>query len=88
MLLNNNGGAIFDMLPQKSADSYFERLFLTPQDVDFAAMAAAFGVPYAKVTSLNTFDQAYRASLDVAGISLVEVPMPLSGVKERYGTYW
>ena len=88
VLLNNNGGAIFDMLPQKSADSYFERLFLTPQDVDFAAMAAAFGVPYAKVTSLNAFDQAYRASLDVAGISLVEVPMPLSGVKERYGTYW
>ena len=88
VLLNNNGGAIFDMLPQKSADSYFERLFLTPQDVDFAAAAATFGVPYAKTTSLEAFDQAYRASLDVAGISLIEVPVPLSGVKERYGTYW
>ncbi len=88
VLLNNNGGAIFDMLPQKSADDYFERLFLTPQDVDFAAAAAAFGVPYAKATSLTAFDQAYRSSLKVAGISLIEVPVPLSGVKQRYGTYW
>lgn len=30
VLLNNNGGAIFDMLPQASADPYFERLFLAP----------------------------------------------------------
>lgn len=88
VLLNNNGGAIFDMLPQKSADDYFERLFLTPQDIDFAAAAAAFGVPYAKATSLTAFDQAYRSSLKVAGISLIEVPVPLSGVKQRYGTYW
>ncbi len=88
VLLNNNGGAIFDMLPQKSADDYFERLFLTPQDIDFAAAADAFGVPYAKATSLTAFDQAYRSSLKVAGISLIEVPVPLSGVKQRYGTYW
>ncbi len=88
VLLNNNGGAIFDMLPQKSQDDYFERLFLTPQDVDFAQASAAFGVPYAKVGSVEAFDQAYRESLDVAGISLIEVPVPLSGVTQRYGAYW
>ncbi len=88
VLLNNNGGAIFDMLPQKSQDDYFERLFLTPQDVDFAQASAAFGVPYAKVSSVEAFDQAYRESLDVAGISLIEVPVPLSGVTQRYGAYW
>lgn len=88
VLLNNNGGGIFDMLPQKSADPYFERLFLTPQDVDFGAAAAAFGVPYARAASVGAFDEAYRAALDVPGISLIEVPVPLSGVRERYGAYW
>ncbi len=88
VLLNNNGGAIFDMLPQKSQDAYFERLFLTPQDVDFAQAAAAFGVPYVKAPSIKAFDQAYQESLDVAGISLIEVPVPLSGVTQRYGAYW
>ena len=88
VLLNNNGGAIFDMLPQKSQEAYFERLFLTPQDVDFQAAVAAFGVPYSKTATLAEFDRAYRASLDVPGISFIEVPVPLQGLRERYAKYW
>ena len=88
VLLNNNGGAIFDMLPQKSQEAYFERLFLTPQDVDFQAAVAAFGVPYSKTATLAEFDRAYRASLNVPGISFIEVPVPLQGLRERYADYW
>ena len=88
VLLNNNGGAIFDMLPQKSQEAYFERLFLTPQDVDFQAAVAAFGVPYSKTATLAEFDRAYRASLGVPGISFIEVPVPLQGLRERYADYW
>ena len=88
VLLNNNGGAIFDMLPQKSQEAYFERLFLTPQDVDFQAAVAAFGVPYSKTATLAEFDRAYCASLDVPGISFIEVPVPLQGLRERYADYW
>ena len=88
VLLNNNGGAIFDMLPQKSQEAYFERLFLTPQDVDFQAAVAAFGVPYSKTATLAEFDRAYRASLDVPDISFIEVPVPLQGLHERYARYW
>ena len=88
VLLNNNGGAIFDMLPQKSQEAYFERLFLTPQDVDFQAAVAAFGVPCSKTATLAEFDRAYRASLDVPGISFIEVPVPLQGLLERYADYW
>ena len=88
VLLNNNGGGIFDMLPQKSEDPYFERLFLTPQDVDFRAAAQAFGVPYRRADTVPAFDEAYRALLGTPGISLVEVRVPLSGLKDRYAPYW
>ena len=88
VLLNNNGGGIFDMLPQKSEDPYFERLFLTPQDVDFRAAAQAFGVPYRRADTVPAFDEAYRALLGTPGISLVEVRVPLSGLKDRYASYW
>lgn len=88
VLLNNNGGGIFDMLPQKSEDPYFERLFLTPQDVDFQAAAQAFGVPYRAAGTVEAFDEAYRAALGVPGISLIEVRVPLVGLKERYAPYW
>jgi 2-succinyl-5-enolpyruvyl-6-hydroxy-3-cyclohexene-1-carboxylate synthase len=86
--LNNNGGAIFDMLPQQSDDPYFERLFLTPQQVDFGPIAQGFGVPYAQAATVEDFAAAYRAAQDVRGISLIEVKLPLRGVKERYAPYW
>lgn len=88
VLLNNNGGAIFDMLPQCSDDPYFERLFLTPQDVDFQAAAQAFDVPSWLVESVEDFEAAYRQALAKPGLSLVEVKLPLRGVKERYRPYW
>ncbi len=88
VLLNNNGGGIFDMLPQKSQDPYFERLFLTPQDVDFEAAARAFEVPYARVETVADFDSAYCGLLGRPGISLLEVRVPLVGLKERYQPYW
>ena len=87
VMLNNNGGAIFDMLPQASDEDYFERLFLVPQDVDFEAAVAAFGVPYEKVSTVADFASAYEAALAEPGINFIEVTVPLRGVRERYAAY-
>lgn len=87
VLLNNNGGAIFDMLPQASDEPYFERLFLAPQDVDFQAAADAFMVPSARVSTVEEFREAYAGFLGNPGINLIEVQLPLRGVKERYAPY-
>ena len=87
VLLNNNGGAIFDMLPQKSDDAYFERLFLVPQDVRFEDAARAFDVPYRSAESVAAFRHAYGDALGTPGISLIEVKLPLAGVTERYAPY-
>ncbi len=87
VLLNNNGGAIFDMLPQRSDDPYFERLFLTPQKVDFLAAAQSFGVPAKRAATPQGFRELCREFMGKPGISLIEVPLPLAGVKERYGRF-
>lgn len=87
VLLNNNGGAIFDMLPQASDEPYFERLFLAPQDVRFTEAAAAFGVPSASVHTVGAFRSAYQNFLGTPGISLIEVSLPLRGVRDRYAPY-
>lgn len=88
VLLNNDGGAIFDMLPQASGEPYFERLFLTPQNVDFEHAGKAFHVPYRRANSADELRRCYRESLDEPGISLVEVRTPLRGLKERLGGFW
>ena len=87
VLMNNNGGAIFDMLPQKSEEPYFERLFLTPQNVNFRLAAEAFGVPYHKATTPEMFERALSTSLATPGIDLIEIPLPLEGVRARYNRF-
>lgn len=87
VLLNNHGGGIFDMLPQKSEDDYFERLFLTPEHADFGQVAAAFDVPYARVVNVADFKTAFAAFSGRPGVSLLEVEVPLEGLKERYAPY-
>ena len=87
VLLNNQGGAIFDMLPQQSDEPYFERLFLTPQKVDFCKAAEAFGVKTKKINSVEELRSTLHDLWGVPGITLVEIPCPLRGVKQRYGKY-
>ncbi|MEG0620289.1 MAG: 2-succinyl-5-enolpyruvyl-6-hydroxy-3-cyclohexene-1-carboxylic-acid synthase [Raoultibacter sp.] len=87
VLLNNQGGGIFDTLPQKSDEDYFERLFITPQTLDFAAIAAGFHIPHAAVETTAQLEQAYAQATAVPGISLIEIAVPLSGVAQRYAPY-
>lgn len=86
--LNNGGGGIFDMLPQRSSEPYFERLFLTPHNTDFSGLAHLFGIDYAAVNTVSDFESVYSAALGREGISLIDVCVPLAGVPERYARFW
>lgn len=87
VLLNNQGGAIFDMLPQKSDEAYFERLFLTPHETNFEAAAQAFALDYVQVHSAIECAGALAKSYTHPGITLIEVFLPLEGVTDRYDAY-
>jgi 2-succinyl-5-enolpyruvyl-6-hydroxy-3-cyclohexene-1-carboxylate synthase len=46
VLINNNGGGIFEMLPISKFDPPFEEFFATPQDVNFAHLCITYGVEH------------------------------------------
>lgn len=46
LLINNNGGGIFEHLPIAGFEPPFEAYFATPQHVDFGKLAAAHGIKY------------------------------------------
>ncbi|BDI15906.1 2-succinyl-5-enolpyruvyl-6-hydroxy-3-cyclohexene- 1-carboxylate synthase [Nostoc cf. commune SO-36] len=51
VLINNNGGGIFEMLPIAKFDPPFEEFFGTPQDIDFAHLCATYNVQHELITS-------------------------------------
>jgi 2-succinyl-5-enolpyruvyl-6-hydroxy-3-cyclohexene-1-carboxylate synthase len=53
VLLNNDGGGIFEFLPVAGQTDVFEEHVATPHGIDFAAVAALFGLGYAKAETLD-----------------------------------
>ncbi|MDJ0674561.1 MAG: 2-succinyl-5-enolpyruvyl-6-hydroxy-3-cyclohexene-1-carboxylic-acid synthase [Calothrix sp. MO_167.B42] len=51
ILINNNGGGIFEMLPIAEFNPPFAEFFATPQDINFAQLCATYGVEHELITS-------------------------------------
>ena len=73
---NDGGGTIFDGLEvagsAPAAD--LDRAFYTPQAVDLAPLAAAYGWEHRRVETRSALDQALTSS--VSGPQILEVPLP------------
>ncbi|MDX2096267.1 MAG: 2-succinyl-5-enolpyruvyl-6-hydroxy-3-cyclohexene-1-carboxylic-acid synthase [Leptolyngbyaceae cyanobacterium bins.59] len=46
LLINNNGGGIFEMLPIAQFEPPFEEFFATPQNICFADLSRTYGIDY------------------------------------------
>ncbi|MEO1133695.1 MAG: 2-succinyl-5-enolpyruvyl-6-hydroxy-3-cyclohexene-1-carboxylic-acid synthase, partial [Cyanobacteria bacterium J06639_1] len=72
VLLNNNGGGIFNLLPVANYDPPFEEFFATPQQVDVAKLCAAYGVEWELVETWQQFANALDP-LPEAGVRVLEI---------------
>ena len=72
LLINNQGGGIFEMLPIAQFEPPFETFFATPQSINFEALAAAHGIPYQCVQSWDTLSQVL-AHMPSSGVRLLEL---------------
>jgi 2-succinyl-5-enolpyruvyl-6-hydroxy-3-cyclohexene-1-carboxylate synthase len=72
ILINNNGGGIFEMLPVAQFDPPFEDFFATPQQVEFGQLFASYGVEHQVITSWNQLSQLLNP-LPSQGIRVLEL---------------
>ena len=72
VLINNNGGGIFEMLPIAEFSPEFEKYFVTPQNVDLFSLCKAYGVEYRRVTDVKDFVDCVEV-LPVRGMRVLEV---------------
>ncbi|MEG2886058.1 MAG: 2-succinyl-5-enolpyruvyl-6-hydroxy-3-cyclohexene-1-carboxylic-acid synthase [Aurantimicrobium sp.] len=72
---NDGGGTIFDALEvgQTASAENMDRVFLTPQEVDLHALAAAYGWTFTRVTTVSELERALTGAGE--GPELVEVEL-------------
>jgi 2-succinyl-5-enolpyruvyl-6-hydroxy-3-cyclohexene-1-carboxylate synthase len=80
VLLNNNGGGIFNRLPVANIDPPFTDLFLTPHGLDFEPVARMYGLDFVRVngepeaaSGRDQFRQQFTISIQGNTPRLIEV---------------
>lgn len=72
VVINNNGGGIFEMLPIADFSTEFEEYFATPQSVEIKKLCAAYNVEHEQITSWQQLEQLIH-NLPDAGIRVLEI---------------
>jgi 2-succinyl-5-enolpyruvyl-6-hydroxy-3-cyclohexene-1-carboxylate synthase len=72
VLMNNDGGGIFEHLPVAQFEPPFERFFATPQSMDFAKLCATYGVGHTVVRDWRHFEK-LLGKLPARGVRVLEV---------------
>jgi 2-succinyl-5-enolpyruvyl-6-hydroxy-3-cyclohexene-1-carboxylate synthase len=71
IVVNNNGGQIFSLLPTPEAER--QRFYCMPQNVEFSHAAAMFGLDYACPDSMSTLRDAVSQCWQHGGVKLIEL---------------
>ncbi|WEM41510.1 2-succinyl-5-enolpyruvyl-6-hydroxy-3-cyclohexene-1-carboxylic-acid synthase [Photobacterium sp. DA100] len=74
VVTNNDGGAIFDLLPVPDAQK--DSLYRMPHGLSFGHAAGMFGLKYASPATLADAKRAVQQGLSVDGATLVEIKTP------------
>lgn len=73
ILLNNNGGGIFEMLPIREFGEPYEAHFGTPHGIDFRQLAGSYGVPLSRPGHWGEFRAMVRDALSSPGTKVIEI---------------
>lgn len=76
IVVNNNGGQIFSLLPTPEEDR--QRFYCMPQDVEFSHAAAMFQLAYARPENWGQLLQAVEQGWRHSGATLIELQVPPS----------
>lgn len=76
VLLNNDGGGIFNLLPAREQEEWFETLFQLPHGLDFRQAAAQFGIRYTRPESPRDLRRVYTEACAHNGCTLIELRFP------------
>jgi len=88
ILLNNDGGGIFNLLPISKFENTFEEFFGTSHGLDFAPIVSAYDCEHILIQDWLHFHQALLSSLSAKGTQVLEVRSDRQRNKELHFAIW
>lgn len=75
VVLDNDGGGIFDHLPVAQFPEHHERLFVTPHGLDLGALVRGYGVAYRRAADAGTLAGAIVDAVRAPRTTVLHVPV-------------
>ena len=84
VVINNDGGGIFHMLPIREHEPEFTRYFATPHGLDFGGAAELYGIPYSRLEAATARASALGQILLERGPRILEIRTDRSVNQRRH----
>ncbi len=84
ILINNNGGAIFGMLPIASYGKKFKDYFISPHNLNFSAIVKSFNAEYRLIGSRDALKKAMASAFNEKRLTVLEIKTDMkASIKKR-----
>ena len=83
---NNDGGGIFEYLPQKGTP-HFDYLFSTAQGLDYSGLATLYGIDFVRVSNNDELKAALQNYVGTTGVHVIEIPTSKERSRELHKLY-
>lgn len=88
ILINNNGGGIFEVLPVSKYGKIYKEYFVAPHDLDFSPFVKAFGGNYSLIKSWRDFRDEFGNALKKKEFSVLEIRTDAAASLKLRQAYW
>jgi 2-succinyl-5-enolpyruvyl-6-hydroxy-3-cyclohexene-1-carboxylate synthase len=88
VVCDNNGGGVFNFLPQSQHQDVFEEIFATPLGLDFSQVARLYDLVYSPVTERSGLEPALSDALNAQAPTMVVVRFKREDSVTGHRTCW
>lgn len=88
VVVNNDGGGIFSLLPQATVEDGFEELFGTPHGLDFRHAAELYGLAYRRPSDCSELRRVFSRAMRSTGVTLVEIRTDRKANADLHAELW
>ncbi|MGE5399773.1 MAG: 2-succinyl-5-enolpyruvyl-6-hydroxy-3-cyclohexene-1-carboxylic-acid synthase [Ignavibacteriales bacterium] len=88
ILINNNGGGIFEMLPISGYDKLFNEYFITPLNLDFSHFVNGFGGFFRNITGWSDFHNSFAETFAKSNFSVLQINTDSKKSAQQRKAFW